>query len=184
MALIEDIFKGNLAAGSRDRGRGHPLGAAARADHRGWLPAAAKAAIQGGMVFYRETLAEIGEMPAISSPRPRPNSNRAYVPTEQAKRYRRHCLLAVSLFWQRIDSERFSFAAEILGRRQLGRRKNSKPPAVLLLFPGVLLRGSASVVLSSVPGTGPCLALARVRAKREGIRTNLLKFLNLTSGNR
>lgn len=89
-----------------------------------------------------------------------------------------------SLFWQRIDSERFSFAAEILGRRQLGRRKNSKPPAVLLLFPGVLLRGSASVVLSSVPGTGPCLALARVRAKREGIRTNLLKFLNLTSGNR
>jgi len=95
MALIEDIFKGNLVAGSRDRGRGHPLGAAARADHRGWLPAAAKAAIQGGMVFYRETLAEIGEMPAISSPRPGPNSNRAYVPTEQAKRYRRHCLLAV-----------------------------------------------------------------------------------------
>ena len=58
MALIEDIFKGNLATGLAIG-----LGAAVLAPTVGRvLRPAAKALIKGSMVFYRETLSEIGEM--------------------------------------------------------------------------------------------------------------------------
>jgi hypothetical protein len=61
MALIEDIFKGNATTGLA-------LGIGAVLLVPAVLPAlgrvlrpAAKAAIKGGMVLYRETFAEIGE---------------------------------------------------------------------------------------------------------------------------
>jgi hypothetical protein len=62
MALIEDIFKGNLATGLAI-GVGTVLfGPPLMQTIGGWLCSAAKAAIKGGMVFYRETLGEIGVM--------------------------------------------------------------------------------------------------------------------------
>ena len=62
MALIEDLFKGNAVTGVA-------VGVGALLLAPGLLPAVgrvvrpvAKAAIKGGMVLYRETLAEFGEV--------------------------------------------------------------------------------------------------------------------------
>ena len=61
MALVEDLFKGSAVTGVA-------IGVGALLLAPTVLPAvgrvlrpAAKAAIKGGMVFYRETMAEIGE---------------------------------------------------------------------------------------------------------------------------
>jgi hypothetical protein len=62
MALIEDMFKGNFATGLAI-GVGALLLAPTAVQTMGsLLRPAAKATIKGGMVFYRETLSEIGEM--------------------------------------------------------------------------------------------------------------------------
>jgi hypothetical protein len=62
MALIEDMFKGSFATGLA-MGAGMLLvGPIAIQTVGGVLRPAAKAAIKGAMVFYRESLAEIGEM--------------------------------------------------------------------------------------------------------------------------
>jgi hypothetical protein len=62
MALIEDIFKGNLATGLAV-GVGAAIFAPTVIETVGpVLRQAVKAVIKGGMVFYRETLGEIGEM--------------------------------------------------------------------------------------------------------------------------
>jgi hypothetical protein len=62
MALVEDLFKGSAVTGVA-------IGVGALLLAPTVLPAvgrvlrpAAKAAIKGGMVFYRETMAEIGEV--------------------------------------------------------------------------------------------------------------------------
>ena len=62
MALIEDMFKGNLAAGLAIGAGAIILGPTAIRTLAGVLRPAAKTLIKGGMVFYRETLSEIGEM--------------------------------------------------------------------------------------------------------------------------
>jgi hypothetical protein len=62
MALIEDIFKGNLATGLAVGIGAIFLGPAAIQTVGGVLRPAAKAVIKGGLVFYRETLSELGEM--------------------------------------------------------------------------------------------------------------------------
>ena len=62
MALIDDMFKGNLAAGLAI-GVGAALFGPVLVQTIGEvLRPTAKAVIKGGMVFYRETLGEIGEM--------------------------------------------------------------------------------------------------------------------------
>ena len=62
MALIEDVFKGNLAAGLAV-GVGALIFAPTVIQTKGSiLRPTAKTLIKGGMVFYRETLSEIGEM--------------------------------------------------------------------------------------------------------------------------
>ena len=62
MALIDDMFKGNLAAGLA-LGVGAIMFAPTAVRTLGSvLRPAAKTLIKGGMVFYRETLGEIGEM--------------------------------------------------------------------------------------------------------------------------
>ena len=62
MALIEDMFKGNLAAGLAIGVGAIILGPTAIRTLAGILRPAAKTMIKSGMVFYRETLSEIGEM--------------------------------------------------------------------------------------------------------------------------
>jgi hypothetical protein len=62
MALIEDMFKGNLAAGLAIGVRAIIVGSTAIRTLAGVLRPAAKTLIKSGMVFYRETLSEIGEM--------------------------------------------------------------------------------------------------------------------------
>jgi len=52
MALIEDIFKGNLATGLAIGARAILFGPPLMQTIWGWLRPAAKAAIKGGMVFY------------------------------------------------------------------------------------------------------------------------------------
>jgi len=62
MALIEDMFKGNLATGLVTAVGAVILGTDGHPDHWEHSSTAAKTLLKGGMVFYRETLAEIGEM--------------------------------------------------------------------------------------------------------------------------
>lgn len=62
MALIEDMFKGNLAAGLAIGVGAIIIGPTAIRTLAGVLRPAAKTLIKSGMVFYRETLSEIGEM--------------------------------------------------------------------------------------------------------------------------
>ncbi len=62
MALIEDLFKGNLAAGLAVGFGAIIFGPTVIKTMVGILRPAAKTLIKGGMVFYRETLSEIGEM--------------------------------------------------------------------------------------------------------------------------
>lgn len=62
MALIEDMFKGNLAAGLAIGVGAIIFGPTAIRTLAGVLRPAAKTMIKSGMVFYRETLSEIGEM--------------------------------------------------------------------------------------------------------------------------
>jgi hypothetical protein len=62
MALIEDMFKGNLATGLAV-GIGAALFGPTVIQTVGQvLRPAAKAIIKGWLVFYRETLSEVGEM--------------------------------------------------------------------------------------------------------------------------
>jgi Protein of unknown function (DUF5132) len=62
MALIEDVFKGNLATGLAV-GIGAVLFGPTVVQTVGRaLRPAAKTIIKGGLVFYRETLSEVGEM--------------------------------------------------------------------------------------------------------------------------
>ena len=62
MALIEDMFKGNLAVGLAIGVGAIILGPTAIRTLEGILRPTAKTLIKSGMVFYRETLSEIGEM--------------------------------------------------------------------------------------------------------------------------
>jgi hypothetical protein len=62
MALIEDVFKGNLAAGLAIGVGAIIFGPTVIQTMGSILRPAAKSLIKGGMVFYRETLSEIGEM--------------------------------------------------------------------------------------------------------------------------
>jgi Protein of unknown function (DUF5132) len=62
MALIEDVFKGNLATGLAVGVGAVILGPTVIQTMGRMLRPAAKAVIRGGMIFYRETLSEIGEM--------------------------------------------------------------------------------------------------------------------------
>jgi hypothetical protein len=62
MALIEDVFKGNLAAGLAIGVGAAIFGPIVIQTIRSILRPAAKTFIKGGMVFYRETLSELGEM--------------------------------------------------------------------------------------------------------------------------
>ena len=62
MALIDDIFKGNFAAGLALGVGAIMLGPTAVRTMGSILRPAAKTFIKGGMVFYRETLSELGEM--------------------------------------------------------------------------------------------------------------------------
>jgi Protein of unknown function (DUF5132) len=62
MALIEDMFKGNLAAGLAIGLGAIIFGPTVIQRVGSILRPAAKTLIKGGMVFYRETLSEIGEM--------------------------------------------------------------------------------------------------------------------------
>jgi hypothetical protein len=62
MALIEDMFKGNLATGLAVGIGALLLGPTVIQAVGRVLRPAAKAVIKGGLVFYRETLSEAGEM--------------------------------------------------------------------------------------------------------------------------
>jgi Protein of unknown function (DUF5132) len=62
MALIEDMFKGNLAMGLAVGIGAIVLGPTVVQAVGSVLRPAAKAVIKGGLVFYRETLSEVGEM--------------------------------------------------------------------------------------------------------------------------
>ena len=62
MALIENMFKGNLATGLAIGVGAVLLGPTVLQTIGSVLRPTAKAVIKGGMVFYRETLGEIGEM--------------------------------------------------------------------------------------------------------------------------
>ena len=62
MALVEDILKGNLVTGLALGVGAVILGPTVIQSIGGVLRPAAKAVIKGGMVFYRETLGELGEM--------------------------------------------------------------------------------------------------------------------------
>lgn len=62
MALIDDMFKGNLVTGLAIGIGAVLLGPMVVQTVGSVLRPTAKAVIKGGMVFYRETLGEIGEM--------------------------------------------------------------------------------------------------------------------------
>ena len=62
MALIEDMFKGNLATGLAVGIGAVFLGPTVILTVRRVMRPAAKAVIKGSMVFYRETRSELGEM--------------------------------------------------------------------------------------------------------------------------
>ncbi len=62
MALIEDMFKGSFATGLAIGAGALLLGPTAIQAMGSMLRPAAKAAIKGAMAFYRESVAEIGEM--------------------------------------------------------------------------------------------------------------------------
>jgi len=62
MALIEDMFKGNLATGLAVGIATVLVGPAFIQTVGRTLRPAAKAVVKGGLVFYRETLSELGEM--------------------------------------------------------------------------------------------------------------------------
>ena len=62
MALIEDLFKGNLAAGLAVGVGALIFAPTVIQTMVSILRPTAKTLIKGGMVFYRETLSEIGEM--------------------------------------------------------------------------------------------------------------------------
>jgi hypothetical protein len=62
MALIEDMFKGNLATGLAVGIGAVLLGPTVMQTAGRILRPAAKAVIKGGLVFYRETLSEVGEI--------------------------------------------------------------------------------------------------------------------------
>jgi hypothetical protein len=64
MALIDDMFKGNLAAGLATGVGAIILGPTTVRTLGSILRPAAKTLIKSGLVFYRETLSEIGEMAA------------------------------------------------------------------------------------------------------------------------
>jgi hypothetical protein len=64
MALIEDVLKGNLATGLAIGIGAVVLGPTVIQTVSGILRPAAKGLIKGSMVFYNQTLAEIGEMAA------------------------------------------------------------------------------------------------------------------------
>jgi len=64
MALIEDVFKGNLATGLAIGVGAIILGPTVIQTVGSILEPAAKTLIKGAMVFYRETLSELGEMAA------------------------------------------------------------------------------------------------------------------------
>ena len=64
MALIEDMFKGNLAAGLAIGAGAVIFGPTVTQTMRSILRPAAKTFIKCGMVFYGETLSELGEMAA------------------------------------------------------------------------------------------------------------------------
>jgi hypothetical protein len=62
MALIDDMFKGNLVTGLAIGVGAVLFGPTVVQTVGSVLRPTAKAVIKGGMVFYRETLGEIGEM--------------------------------------------------------------------------------------------------------------------------
>ena len=62
MALIEDVFKGNLPAGLAIGVGALIFGPAVIQTMGRILRPAAKTLMKGGVVFYRETLSELGEM--------------------------------------------------------------------------------------------------------------------------
>jgi hypothetical protein len=62
LALIEDVFKGNLAAGLAIGVGALIFGPTVIKTMGSILRPTAKTLIKGSMVFYRETLSEIGEM--------------------------------------------------------------------------------------------------------------------------
>ena len=62
MALMEDMFKGNLTTGLAVGVGAAFLGPSFVQSLGQLLRPAAKAAVKGGMVFYRTTLSEVGEM--------------------------------------------------------------------------------------------------------------------------
>jgi hypothetical protein len=64
MALIDDMFKGNIAAGLALGVGATMFGPTAVRTLGSILRPAAKTLIKSGLVFYRETLSEIGEMAA------------------------------------------------------------------------------------------------------------------------
>jgi len=64
MALIEDVFKGNIAGGLAIGISAILFGPTVIQTMGSILRPTAKTLIKGGMVFYRETLSEIGEMAA------------------------------------------------------------------------------------------------------------------------
>lgn len=64
MALIEDMFKGNLAAGLAIGVGAIVFGPTVMQTMGSILQPAAKTLIKGSMMFYRETLSEVGEMAA------------------------------------------------------------------------------------------------------------------------
>ena len=64
MPLIEDVFKGNLGVGLAIGVGAIIFGPTVIQTMGSILRPTAKTLIKGGMVFYRETLSEIGEMAA------------------------------------------------------------------------------------------------------------------------
>lgn len=62
MALIEEMFKGNLVTGLAVGVGAVIFGPTVIQTMASVLRPAAKAVIKGGMVFYRETLSEVGEI--------------------------------------------------------------------------------------------------------------------------
>src|SRR5205085_12441825 len=64
MALIEDVFKGNLATGLAIGVGAIILGPTVIQTVGSILQPAAKTLIKGAMVFYREILSELGDMVA------------------------------------------------------------------------------------------------------------------------
>jgi phosphate/sulfate permease len=62
LALIEDVFKGNLAPGLAIGVGALIFGPTVIQTMGSILRPTAKMLIKGGMIFYRETLSEIGEM--------------------------------------------------------------------------------------------------------------------------